>query len=78
MNFLWYRNVDKKESEEKENSSIVSKPQVKRTEEGAQLLLPAESKLADGSSGANAVNNSGTLLLIVYFYIDVIGMFPIL
>ena len=44
---------------------------MKRTEEGAQLLLPAESKLADGSSGVNVVNNSGTLLLIVYFYIDV-------
>merc|ERR1719384_262055 len=53
------RNVDKKESEEKEDSSSVSKPQVKRTEEGAQLLLPAESKLGDGSSGVNIVNNSG-------------------
>merc|ERR1719384_1853868 len=53
------RNVDKKESEEKEDSSSVSKPQVKRTEEGAQLLLPAESKLGDGSSGVNIVSSSG-------------------
>ena len=63
--------MDIKESGEKENSSTISKPQVKRTEEGAQLLLPAESKLADGSSGVNIVNNSGTLLLKLNFYIDV-------
>ena len=31
--------------------------QVKRTEEGAQLLLPAESKVGDGSSGVG--NNAG-------------------
>ena len=31
--------------------------QVKRTEEGAQLLLPAESKVGDGSSGGG--NNAG-------------------
>jgi len=36
-----------------------SKPQVKRSDEGAQLLLPAETKVADGIAGSGAVSNSG-------------------
>ena len=40
--------------------SGTSNPQVKRSEEGAQLLLPAETKITDGI-GTNAVNNSGNL-----------------
>ena len=36
-----------------------TKTQVKRTEEGAQLLLPAESKVTDGTSIAVSINNSG-------------------
>ena len=36
-----------------------SKSQVKRSDEGAQLLLPAETKVADGIAGSGAVSNSG-------------------
>merc|ERR1711962_1910531 len=53
------RNHDNEESVEKEAiSSVASKPQVKRTDEGAQLLLPAESKLSDIAPGSN-VSSSG-------------------
>ena len=45
--------------------SGTSKPQVKRSEEGAQLLLPAETRVTDGI-GTNAVNNSGKAIIIVF------------
>ena len=53
-------------SEEQIHSdSSVSKPQVKRSEEGAQLLLPAESKVTDGVAGSNTINNSGMVKVLV-------------
>ena len=53
------RNQEKALIENERDSTIASQPQVKRSEEGAQLLLPAESKIADGAVGVNATNNSG-------------------
>ena len=39
----------------------ITNAQVKRTEEGAQLLLPAESKVTDGTPGVVVCSNSGTI-----------------
>ena len=60
--FSLLRNPEKIPADNEGDSTVASQPQVKRTEEGAQLLLPAESKIVDGAPGVNATNNSGTKL----------------